>query len=86
MEEIIFCECGSVEHQIVLRGVDGDDSLYAYVHLTKLPLFRRIWHGIKYIFGYRCKYGDFDEVIISKSDCRKFEKIVEFFKGNVNNS
>ena len=50
------------------------------IHLAKLSFWDRLKHDIKYIFGYRCMYGDFDEVILKKEDVHKIEKIVEFLK------
>ena len=50
------------------------------IHLAKLSFWDRLKHGIKYIFGYRCMYGDFDEVILKKEDVHKLERIVEFLK------
>lgn len=37
-------------------------------------------HGIKYIFGYRSMFGDFDEFIFKKEDVHKLERVVEFLK------
>ena len=72
--EILICECSSVEHQIVLRydDEDKDEGLaYAEIHLVKLPFFKRLLRGLKYIFGYKCKYGDFEEIILSPKHARQ---------------
>ena len=50
------------------------------VHLSSKGFWQRLVNGFKYIFGYKSKYGDFDEMIIKKEDVRKLEKIVEYLK------
>ena len=60
---LLECQCHSTEHIMLLSKIDGD--FYLTIHLSKHGFFQRVWHAIKYVFGYRCKYGDFEEIIIS---------------------
>ena len=78
--EILICKCDNVEHQLVFRWFADEEMVYMTTHLYKLPFWKRLWHGIKYIFGYKCRYGDFDEFIFNKNDVEKLEKIVEHLK------
>lgn len=85
--ETLICQCHSIEHQISFNWVEyeGIESelekeVYMDVHLTPLSFWQRLKHGIKYIFGYRSMYGDFDEFIFKKEDAYKLEKVVEFLK------
>lgn len=81
--ETLICQCHSIEHQISFNWVEYEDlegEVYMEIHLSKLPFWKRLKHGIKYIFGYRCMYGCFDEVILKKGDVHKLEKVVEFLK------
>lgn len=64
-EKLIVCACFNVEHQMIIEYDEEDNLAYVEYHLAKLPFWKRLWHGIKYIFGYRSKYGDFDEMIIT---------------------
>jgi len=41
------------------------------------PFWKRVVIGIKYIFGYRSKYGEF---IISKDNYKQFKEILTFFE------
>jgi hypothetical protein len=50
------------------------------VHLAPLGFWDRVVNGLKYIFGHRSKYGDFDDMILKKEDAWKLEKIVEYLK------
>lgn len=82
-EEIMVCACSSVEHQIVFSKWDDDDGykyVYAMIHLNKLSFFERLIHGIKYIFGYKCRYGDFEEFIIDNKNVNKLKEIVNFIE------
>ena len=82
--EILICQCESIEHQISFSwiGDDKDGDVYMEVHLAPLGFWQRVINSIKYIFGHRSKYGDFDEMIIKKEDVWKLEKIVEYIKNN----
>lgn len=66
--EFFVCGCGSDEHTLrfIYIGTDGgkyDDmpDLYTSVFLNDYrSFFKRLLVGIKYIFGYKCKYGHWD--------------------------
>lgn len=82
-QETLICQCNSIEHQISFSWIEDKDlegEVYMEIHLSQLSFWKRLKHGIKYIFGYRCMYGDFDEVILKKEDVNKLERIVEFLK------
>lgn len=68
--DLLVCECSSNEHHIIIRQFDyddiGEDTLYISIHLSKRRWWRRVIPGIKYIFGYGCRYGQWEEVIIGK--------------------
>lgn len=81
-EEILMCACHSVEHQIVIQKDEEDKVLYCSIHLLPLPWYKRIVNGIKYIFGYRSKYGDFDEFLFDKKHITKLNQMVNFLNGN----
>lgn len=72
----IICECYSPEHQFTLIKDPEEDEVWINIHLSDYQSFtQRLWIGLKYAFGYRSKYGDFDNIIISP-DSQK--KIIEF--------
>jgi hypothetical protein len=80
--EILICQCHSLEHQATFSwiGNDEDGDVYMEVHLAPLGFWQRVVNGIKYIFGHRSKYGDFDDMIIKKEDAWKLERIVKYLK------
>jgi hypothetical protein len=73
--EVVTCACTSPEHIILLTGYPEYHTVYCNIHLNKLPFFKRVIHAIKYIFGYRCRYGDFEEFLITENNK---DKIINF--------
>lgn len=80
--EVLICQCHNLEHQVTFSwlGNNEDGDVYMEVHLKPFGLWQRIKNGIRYIFGHRSKYGDFDDMILKKEDAWKLEKIVEYLK------
>lgn len=80
--EICICKCTSIEHQLVFTYfTNGEtDDVYVSVHLVPASFWTRLVNGIKYIFGHRSKYGDFDEFIFDKKDADKLQRVVNYLK------
>ena len=93
--EYFDCECSSSEH--VLRFMymgaylTDEPSLWTDVFLGQYRnFFQRVWVAIKYVFGYRCRYGHFDNWLFKLEDAQKlrdmvnrYEKDMEEFKKNI---
>lgn len=80
---VLICDCGSAEHQIIIHKDKGFSEGYREVilcpHLiTHRNIFKRILIAIKYIFGYKCKYGAWDSLIVSKQNYLPLKEVVEF--------
>lgn len=82
-QEILVCKCGDVSHQCII-SYNYDDSpkeVFLSVHLVREPnILKRMVIAIKYVFGARSIYGDFDEVILSPKDASKLQKAVDYLK------
>lgn len=77
-DNIIICACHSVEHQIVFRKeIDDTPEVYAEIHLNKLPFWKRLRYAIRYVFGYQCQYGAFDEFLFSEEHIEPLEEILK---------
>lgn len=76
--DVLICECYSTEHQMIISY--GDDCVYIHTHLNKRPFLERLKCGIKYIFGYQCMYGMFDEFIINPNDIGKLQDVIKYLK------
>lgn len=64
------CSCMSLEHTLRFVFDTEDHFLYAEVYLNRSHgFFGRVWRAIKYVFGYKSKYGEFGEWILDERDC-----------------
>lgn len=76
--EIFICDCNSLEHSYAFWYDEEENELHFMPHLiTYRNIFKRILVAIKYIFGYKSRYGDFDSMIINKED---YEKLKTYMK------
>lgn len=85
LEDHFFtCDCSSDEH--TMRFVfDPNDSdffeVYATFHLNTYDnIFKRIWTAIKYVFGYKSKYGQWDTWIMNRNDVERLSDLLERMK------
>ena len=76
-EELFICTCHSLEHQVIFWKDNDDGEVYINVHLSKHGFFRRLVHGIKYIFGYSSRYGNWDEFIFKPEDLKKLKEFLD---------
>ncbi|MFH1547418.1 MAG: hypothetical protein ABIC57_02940 [bacterium] len=84
-DEFFICQCFSDEHTLRFSYIDnsefpdfpdGEDSFYTSVFLNKYQsIWKRIWIALKYIFGYKCKYGHWDCFDFKMEDR---ERLIEF--------
>jgi len=77
--KVLICECCSLDHQVSFaKFEDEPNTIYVETHLTTHRGFlRRLWYGLKYAFGYKSRYGAWDEIILeekSLADLRNFLK------------
>lgn len=76
--------CGSSEHVVRFQmfeddiGYDKELIMDVFLNHT-IPWYKRIFKSIKYVLGYKCKFGDFDEVIISPGEAIKLRKLMDDF-------
>ncbi len=87
VNDVMFCQCHMPEH-IMLIGYWPDEKeckeVYLTIHLCPLPFWKRLKNGIKYIFGHRSKYGDFDEFILKPEDAGKLQRAVDYLRNAEN--
>lgn len=81
VNELFICQCHNTEHQLIFSYDEDWEEVFVSVYLIpESNIFRRIWTGIKYIFGHRSRYGYFDEFIFKKSDATRLQKVVDYLK------
>ena len=74
--EFILCECYSFDHVWHLFYDEDDDLLYVTSHLRTGNIFKRIIVAIKYVLGYRSRFGEFDEFLIGEDQANKVIKLL----------
>lgn len=80
-KELFICECNSIEHQIVMSYFKDEKEVYCSVHLIpERNVFKRIIHAVKYVFGHRSVYGDFDEFIFNPKDADRLQSVVDHLR------
>ena len=79
---IVCCACGS-EHQIQLTYYDDPDDwhLMVSIHLVHRGFFRRLWKAIRYTLGYRCRYGEWDELLLNRRDAEEIVTLLQSYVG-----
>ncbi len=73
--EILICECNSTEHQIIISYDEEDKVAYCHIHLVHYGFWRRLKAGLKYIFGYKCKFGEWDEFLLYPKHAQKLKEL-----------
>lgn len=81
-----YFECACRTHEHLLRFMlDPDDEwmeLTASIYLNpNMQWYKRLWHGLRYIFGYsehpRSARCDFDNWILCRRDAEKMKRMIE---------
>ena len=75
--KIFICECKSLEHLVAFWYDTEDEAIYIEPRLmTHRNFFKRLWVGVKYIFGYKSRFGEFDELILGIDSQKKLRDIL----------
>lgn len=89
--EYFECACFSDEHTLKFILDDGktdkknyEPEMYCGIFLSDTKLFSRIWQAIKYIFGYKSRYGHFGNWILNKNDIERLENLLSEYKKLLN--
>jgi hypothetical protein len=53
-----------------------------HIFLQPEPLPKRLWTALKYVFGYKCQYGHFDEFVVRPEDADKFISLFQRYKAD----
>ena len=82
--ELFVCDCSDVSHNIIFQIWEWPDEpadLSVHVNLTLYPSFwKRIKLGIRYIFGYKSRFGQYDVFSIRENDIERLQKLLSDFK------
>lgn len=80
-KELFICQCGDPSHQFIISSDKEFDSIVVSVHLNRdHNIFKRMWNALRYVFGRRSIYGDFDEILINPEDAGRLQTVVDHLK------
>ena len=77
------CRCSCDDHVLRFSYVsmpDPEPEVYTSVYLYSGGFFQRLWNAMKYLFGYKSPYGDFDCVILKDDDIVRLIKLLESYR------
>ena len=80
--ELLICSCNSRQHQIVIQYDEEDNLIYCHIHLSHRGFWQRLISGFKYIFGYHCRYGHWDEFIFQQEHSQVLLEMSKILKNN----
>ena len=70
-----FCACHSLEHQVAISYDEELNLVFLNIHLIDHKSFlKRFISGVKYIFGYKSRFGHWDEFLIDSNNSKVFQK------------
>jgi hypothetical protein len=81
MKRTLFvCRCYSIEHSFIISA--DDEDVFIEVHLSPAPFLGRVKNAIRYVFGKKTKWGDFEEILLSPSQALDLgDKLIEWAQG-----
>jgi len=74
------CSCFSDEHTLHCTYDPEDNDMWVSVLLNKRSWHKRLWYGIKYIFGYQSMYGAFDYYTFDPADADRMIEVMRLLK------
>jgi hypothetical protein len=83
------CSCYSSEHTLMFNYYRDDDDpslseIYTTIYIGSTETFwRRLWQFIKFLFGYRCRYGDFDCFCMKAQDIDRLMSLLKAWKSDI---
>lgn len=62
--DFIVCDCGDVEHSLVVSGYPDEEEIYLAVHLAWRPFWWRIWPALRYLLGMGPRGAHYVEMVL----------------------
>jgi len=74
------CACYSTEHALHFHFDRENNEIYTEVLMRNWRgFFKRLWVAVKYLFGYKCRFGHFDCFEMRPEDARTLQVILGEF-------
>lgn len=80
-KQYVECTCDAPEHTIrIAYFKDDSDLLYIDTPLTyNYNIWHRIKLAVKYIFGYRSRYGFYQEFVLTPDRVKELKSVLDEF-------
>lgn len=76
--EYFECSCDSNEHSLRFTHDPEDDEVYITTFLSQYrSFFKRVGVAVKYVLGYKCKYGHWDCTMLSKDEALRLKDWID---------
>jgi hypothetical protein len=73
-DEILYVNCS---YQLLISRNREEKEIFVQIHLTSYEnVFKRILTAIKYIFGYKSRYGSWDCVVLDEKTQKELVKFL----------
>ncbi len=89
--EYFECSCRTPEHLIKFtyeycdeKGFEENELVVSTYLNQRNGFFCRVWSAIKYVFGSKCEYGNFDVTIIEEKDVHRLIRVCQKVIDNEN--
>lgn len=86
------CICDSVEHTLRISALLNEDKkfypneeeIYFELFLNDwLPLYKKVWRALKYIFGYHCKYGHWENATLNLQSMMRLRDLLDKYINSI---
>lgn len=82
------CECKTDEHtlrftfdpDLDVDGVPDFPELWSSVFLSDTAWYKRVWSAVRYVFGYKCRYGHFGNWTIDPDDIQRLKDMIRDYE------
>lgn len=72
------CDCHSDEHVFKFTLDKENADFYLHVYLNDFDRwYQRVWKAVKYVFGYKCKYGHWDVTMLDAEDVERLRDLCD---------
>ena len=76
--EFFECECQSDEHVFKFSYDKEEGDFYLAVYLNQYRRwYQRVWVAVKYVFGYKSKFGHFDTTLVNQEDTKRLRDLCD---------
>ncbi len=76
--EFFECACFSDEHTLKFKYDPDENELFTSVYLNQYRnIWKRFWVALKYLCGYRSKYGHWDCFILRPEDALRLRNLAD---------